>query len=37
MEKKEPMTWKQWISILIVCGTVGLIVLIVLATIVGLI
>ena len=37
MEKKEPMTWTEWISIFIVCGAVGLIVLIVLATIVGLI
>jgi hypothetical protein len=37
MEKKEPMTWGEWFAILIVCGTVGLIVLIVLATIVGLI
>ena len=35
MEKKEPMTWKEWISILIVCHVVGLIVIVVMATIAG--
>ncbi len=35
MEKKEQMTWKEWIAILIVCGTVGMIVMAVLATIAG--
>ncbi len=35
MEKKEQMTWKEWISILIICGTLGLIGIVVLATIAG--
>jgi hypothetical protein len=31
--EKESMTWKEWFSIMIVCGIVGTIVLVVLLTI----
>jgi hypothetical protein len=32
-QKMDNMTWKEWFTILLVCGIVGLIILVVLATI----